>query len=126
MARGCWKRGRVLSAEVAEVQTTKSGLMGYLPTAALTILAFILGVNELADFDIWWHLRTGQLIPDRGVPVTDWYSFTSTDRLWLDVHWGFQLLMASVHGVLGIPGLVLLKAAIVSLTVLIASWPRAK
>jgi hypothetical protein len=95
----------------------------------LIALAFLLGCNELADYDIWWHLRTGQLIPERGVPETDWYSFTSSERPWIDVHWGFQLMVASVYRWGGIPGLVLMKAVLAALTMSVAllsyrrAWP---
>jgi hypothetical protein len=79
-------------------------------------LAFLLASNELADYDAWWHIRTGQLIPERGWPSTDWYSFSSSDRPWVDVHWGFQLLVAGVYSVGGIAGLVVMQASVVAMT----------
>jgi hypothetical protein len=80
-------------------------------------LAFLLACNELADYDAWWHLKTGQLIPARGIPSTDWYSFSSVDRSWIDVHWGFQLLIANVYSIGGIAGLVVMQAVIVAGTI---------
>ena len=116
----------VATIEAASPITTApkaSGWSGFSRAAVrvgLVALAFLLACNEISDYDIWWHLRTGQLIPERGIPSTDWYSFTSTDRPWIDVHWGFQLIVASLHALAGVPGLVLLQACIIATTMTIA------
>ena len=101
------------------------------PLLLLAGLAFLLGCFELTNYDIWWHLRTGELIPERGVPRTDWYSFTSSERPWIDVHWGFQVLASSIHRHFGVRGLVLAKALVACLTILLClgayrrEWPVA-
>lgn len=88
-----------------------------LPPGLLLIpLAFVLGCNEIADYDFWWHLRTGQLIPERGVPETDWYSFTEPDRPWIDVHWGFQWAVAKIHAAFGLAGVVVAKGIVATAT----------
>ena len=54
-------------------------------------------IFQLSNFDIWWHLRTGELIPERGIPTRDWYALSSDTPeapAWIDVHWGFQLVVA--------------------------------
>ncbi len=33
---------------------------------ALLGVTFLLGCFPMGDFDVWWHLRTGQLILERG------------------------------------------------------------
>ncbi|MBY0587420.1 hypothetical protein K2X85_09605 [bacterium] len=87
-------------------------------------LAFLLALNELADYDAWWHLKTGQLLPTLGWPSTDWYCFSSTDRVWIDVHWGFQWLVATVYGAGGVAGLVVMQASLVSLTMAVMLLAR--
>ena len=73
----------------------------------------LLGSFRLVNFDVWWHLRTGQWILSHGVvPLTDIYTYTSADRTWIDVHWGFQAAAAWLHGLVGIRGLVLAKAVL--------------
>ncbi len=58
-------------------------------------LTFALGVFDLFDTDFWWHLRTGDLIWQTGkVPQTDWYTYTAADRAWIDLHWGFEVLLS--------------------------------
>lgn len=82
--------------------------------APLTLLAtFVLCVFPMSDHDIWWHLKTGQLIWERGeVPRTDWYLYSDSDRPWIDLHWGFQLLAALLYGLGGANLLILAKAAV--------------
>ena len=39
---------------------------------SLPALAFLLGCAPMADYDVWWHLRSGQLILQTGaVPRHD-------------------------------------------------------
>lgn len=103
-----------------ESWTTGSRVWRWLIQFCLVALAFLLACNEISDYDIWWHLKTGQLIPQRGIPNTDWYSFTSSDRPWIDVHWGFQLIAATIHSLAGVPGLVILQACVIATTITIA------
>jgi hypothetical protein len=75
-------------------------------------VAFLLCCSPLADFDVWWHLRTGQLILERGaVPRVDLFTYTNAARPWIDVHWLYQVALAIIHHAGGVSALVLLKAA---------------
>jgi hypothetical protein len=79
--------------------------------AALLALTFLLGCFPMGDFDVWWHLRTGQLILERGqVPRTDWFTYTNATRPWIDVYWLFQVGLAVLFRIGGASSLVLLKA----------------
>ncbi|HQU44489.1 MAG: hypothetical protein B7Z73_02430 [Planctomycetia bacterium 21-64-5] len=79
--------------------------------AAFLLLVFLVGCVELEDPDIWWHLRTGQLIFERGaVPRTDWFTYTNPDSPWIDLHWGFQLIAAALWKLGGVPALVVTKS----------------
>lgn len=72
----------------------------------------------LSDTDFWWHLRTGELIVERGaVPQIDWYSYTDWDRPWIDLHWGFQLLVTGLYHLGGVNLVILAKAALLTLAV---------
>jgi hypothetical protein len=78
---------------------------------ALLALAFLLGCFPMGDFDVWWHLRTGQLILERGeVPRSDWFTYTNANRPWIDVYWLFQIGIALLFRLGGASALVLLKA----------------
>jgi hypothetical protein len=78
---------------------------------SLPVLAFVLGCWPLADFDVWWHLRTGQLILQaRAVPRHDWFTYTNAGRAWIDVYWLYQVVLALLFRLGGATALVLLKA----------------
>lgn len=80
--------------------------------AALLAWVFVLGVTPMIDTDIWWHLRTAELMwEQKTIPQTDWFTYVDWDQPWIDLHWGFQLLMLSVYNIAGVPGLVFAKAA---------------
>ena len=86
----------------------------------LALFAFLLCVFPLGDFDFWWHLKTGELILETGsFPRTDWYLFTDSDRPWVDMHWGFQVMIALVHAAGGVDAVVIVKALAVALAVAI-------
>ncbi|MEX0713285.1 MAG: hypothetical protein WD278_13100, partial [Pirellulales bacterium] len=98
---------------------------------ALLLLVGLAGCVEIDDPDIWWHLRTGQLILERGeIPRTDWFTYTNPDSPWIDLHWGFQLLAAGLWALGGAPALVLAKSLLgaLSFALLLAAqpahWPR--
>jgi hypothetical protein len=75
-------------------------------------------VFPLADTDIWWHLRTGQLILDEHeLPQVDRFTFTDFDRPWIDLHWGFQILVALLHRAGGTDAIILFKAMTITLAV---------
>jgi hypothetical protein len=79
---------------------------------ALLALAFLLGCFPMGDFDVWWHLRTGQLILEQGaVPRVDVFTYTNADRPWIDLYWLFQVGLAVLYRVGGASALVLAKAA---------------
>lgn len=84
---------------------------------SLLLLTFLLGCFDLSNGDIWWHLRTGQLIWERGeVPQTDWFTFTNPSAPWTDLHWGFQLAAVALWGVGGSAALILAKSFLGSAT----------
>ncbi len=108
----------------------KPGQLEWLWYGAFLLLVFLLGCTDVRNADIWWHLRTGELIWQRGhVPVTDWYTYTNPDVPWIDLHWGFQLGAAGIWSFCGTTGLVLVKSLIgtavfaVCLTTGRKEWP---
>jgi tetratricopeptide (TPR) repeat protein len=77
----------------------------------LAAVAFLLGCYEMGDTDVWWHLRGGQWILEHGrVPHLDPFTFGSADRLWVDVHWSYEVVLALAYDAGGVGALVLLGA----------------
>jgi hypothetical protein len=92
--------------------TTQPEPWGRALLVALPALAFLLGCTPLADFDVWWHLRAGQLILEtHGVPRVDLFTYTNATRPWIDVYWLYQIGLALLYRAGGASALVLLKAA---------------
>ena len=54
----------------------------------------VLGIKALHEPDIWWQLRTGEwIIANHSVPFKDIFSFTYNGTPWINVKWGFEVLM---------------------------------
>jgi tetratricopeptide (TPR) repeat protein len=89
-------------------------------TRAAALLALILCatfcLTQLAEVDFYWHLLAGDRILETGrLPGVDEFTWTSTGRAWVDLHWLFQVIVARTYRLAGWVGLDLLKvAAIVS------------
>lgn len=85
---------------------------------AIVVWTFLLGCTPLRDFDVWWHIRTGQLILERGaVPETDWFTYTNSDQPWIDLHWAGQVAVALLYRLGGVNAILLGKATAGALAV---------
>lgn len=113
------RRGRTAAA--VDSGTNQNRTETLVP-ALLFTLTFVMCCFPLRDFDFWWHLRTGELILERGtVPYTDWYTYIDSEQPWIDMHWGFQLLIVAVYRLTGITGIILAKAGFYT-GALIVGW----
>ena len=75
----------------------------------------------LFDTDFWWHLRTGELILELGeLPGIDWYTYMDSEKPWIDLHWGFQLLVTGLYHVGGPSLVVLFKATTITTAIVVA------
>src|SRR5262245_41980308 len=81
-------------------------------------LVFLLGLTRQRDIDFWWHLRTGDLIRQGGqVPRTDWFTYGAAGHEWIDMQWGFQVLLSWGYQLGGIPLLTVAKSVVIVATV---------
>ena len=99
----------------------------------LGVVTFLGLIFPLYDTDFWWHLRTGEWILEQGwVPQLDLYTFADSDRPWIDLHWGFQVLITLLHRVGGVSLVIVVKALVIAAAVLVAfratgdGWPLAR
>jgi hypothetical protein len=83
--------------------------------ALFAIALFTMAVRETLDPDMWWHLRTGQVILEEGIPRQDIFSFTVSDREWITHEWLSQLFMWLGYRAGGFPGLVIIFALLTAL-----------
>lgn len=68
--------------------------------------------RSLGDPDVWWHVRTGQLILNQGIPHTEPWAFTALGRTWVPTAWLSDVLFAATHDLLGWRGLIVLKVGL--------------
>ena len=61
--------------------------------ASLLGLILAVGATRLANFDIWWHLKTGEIITKWGqIPNFDIFSYTASGNPWMNHEWLFQII----------------------------------
>ena len=80
------------------------------------VALFAMAVRETLDPDMWWHLRTGEVILAEGIPTHDVFSFTVPEHEWVTHEWGSQVFMWLVYLVGGLPALIVVFALLIALT----------
>ena len=74
----------------------------------LAMLATLTVRGRFDDPDMWWHLRTGQVVwTIHTIPTTDIFSFTTNHHAWVPHEWLSQLFIYSAYQWGGYPGLML-------------------
>ncbi|HLW84196.1 MAG TPA: hypothetical protein VKR60_03215 [Candidatus Sulfotelmatobacter sp.] len=76
---------------------------------------FAMAAHSVGDPDVWWHLKTGELIAQtKSVPRTDSFSFTRAGYPWIAHEWLTELFIYGIYRVGGLGGLLVVFALIVS------------
>jgi hypothetical protein len=92
----------------------------FLQTRRLFVIVVVLGLfamaaRSVADPDVWWHLRTGQLIlQNHRIFHTDPYSFTKLGQRWIDHEWLSQVFIFGLYRLAGWGGLIAGFAVIIA------------
>lgn len=93
---------------------------GWLTTKRVFLAVVFLGVvalsaRDVTDPDVWWHLKTGQLIAQtRTVPRVDPFSFTRAGYPWVAHEWLTELFIYGIYRTTGWGGLIVVFAVMVS------------
>jgi hypothetical protein len=81
---------------------------------------FAMAARNVTDPDVWWHLRTGQLITQtRAFLHTDPFSFTRHGEPWVNHEWLSDVLLYGLYRAVGWGGLIVVFGAITSLTLML-------
>jgi hypothetical protein len=92
----------------------------WLAVLSIAALAALFTLHRLYDFDVLWHVKTGEWILSTGeIPRTDPFGGRTAGIPWLDVAWGFQVVAAALVRSTGLLGLQLAIVAIVFATLLV-------
>ncbi|HKB98748.1 MAG TPA: hypothetical protein VKD23_08180 [Terriglobales bacterium] len=79
-----------------------------------SLLAGPLSNRPLADADIGWHIRTGELIlATHSLPRTDPFSSTMQGQAWFAWEWLYDMVLGILHEACGLNGVVWLCALLV-------------
>ncbi len=99
-------------------------------TAALGFLTFLvvhLATQRLGLSDLYWQVRTGEIILRTGaIPSVDPFSYTVAGTPWNNHEWGFELFAALVYQAFGWQGFRALTFALFSLAVAVVAVPVAR
>ena len=88
--------------------------------AVLAVGLFTMAARGITDPDVWWHLRTGQLIlQNHSLFHTDPYSFTRFGQPWINHEWLAEVLLFGIYRLSGFGGLIVAFAAVIAATFLL-------
>ncbi len=89
--------------------------------AAVALGSVIIALGPISDGDIYWHLAAGrEMLHRRALMRADPFTLSAAGRAWVDVHWLFQLGVYLIYRVVGLVGLVVIKAALVAAGAVVA------
>ncbi|HEY9176430.1 MAG TPA: tetratricopeptide repeat protein [Flavipsychrobacter sp.] len=84
-----------------------------LPYIICYLCAFVLGMKQLREPDIWWQLLSGRwMLENNSITRTDEFSYTMQGARWINVKWLYEILIASIEKVLGPHGVMLLQSLV--------------
>jgi hypothetical protein len=88
--------------------------------AVLFLGLFAMTARNVIDPDVWWHLKTGELIAQhKSVPRSDPFSYTRAGQPWVTHEWLTELGMYELQFHAGFGPLIVLFAAITTIAFLL-------
>jgi hypothetical protein len=86
----------------------------------------IKSATSVYDFDIWWHLRTGQsILSHRAIPHADAFGRITMGQPWIAYSWAFEVLTAALFKALrfsALPALLLVMELAIAFAVFYLAW----
>lgn len=84
-----------------------------LPYLLCYLSAFVLGMKQLREPDMWWQLLTGEWMLENGeVTRQDMFSYTMEGTRWVNVKWLYEVIIAFLEKGLGPHGVMLLQSVV--------------
>lgn len=81
------------------------------------LFVFLSGITKIDDYDLFWHLKTGEyILSNRKVPTEDIFSFTAEGKRWIAQSWLVDVIFYSAHRLAGYNGLIIFKSLLLSFT----------
>jgi hypothetical protein len=74
------------------------------------LVGMILCIRELREPDLWWQLRTGEwMLENMEITRSDMFSFTHNAVPWINVKWGYEVILAAISNTIGPEGVMILQ-----------------
>lgn len=92
---------------------------------ALLIFFILIGwlsVIPLNDYDIWFHLKCGEIILQKGIIHYDVFSYNTAGREWYPYEWLFQVGVLLIQKYAGFQAIKYVIAAIVTIMTALIYW----
>jgi tetratricopeptide (TPR) repeat protein len=84
-----------------------------LPFFLCYLIAFVFGIKQLREPDIWWQLLSGRWMLEHGaITRTDVFSYTMYGHRWVNVKWLYEIFIHLLEKGLGPEGVILLQAVV--------------
>lgn len=80
-------------------------------------LTFLLSIIPLRDYDLWFHLRSGEVIAKMGIIHYDVFSHSAVGREWFPYEWLFQIIVYQFQEFFGFESIKYLMAAVITLQI---------
>ena len=82
--------------------------------AFMVLICVLFTCYPVGNYDIWWHLKTGEtIVKTAQIPTTDIFSFTKFGGRWVSHEWLSEVLLYLIKIPLGINGLIFFKTLII-------------
>jgi hypothetical protein len=112
-----------LIAGVGNVSTPAARPVGWLLLALCLMLVAVISIFPTRANDLWWQLKTGELIWQRGVvPMRDVFSHTATGQPWFVQEWLAELLLFSLYRFVAPEALVLYRCLLPAVAFAFVFW----
>ena len=70
----------------------------------------------ITNTDIWWHLAAArEMLSSKSILFVDPFAYTLERPEWIDIHWGFQLIVHWLRSTVGFGGIVITKCIVTAI-----------
>ena len=90
------KSNSVITATIENSNESKwTKPLALLGKILLFLVGIVLSLKAIKEPDLWWQLATGDwILTNKTIPVSDVFSFTYLGTKWINIKWGFEVLIS--------------------------------
>lgn len=80
---------------------------------------FFLAIVPLVDFDIWFHIKSGEIFSKMGIIHYDVFSHSASGREWFPYEWLFQIIVYQTQQIFGFEAIKYVMASVILIQIVI-------